>query len=84
MVDGKEFLFISRADESLYLDVEGRNVVVRNRDKSRRTQIWYFDAKSRTFKNKSNNQSLDIEGSRTNLIVYPTHSGANQVFAFQN
>ena len=51
MVDGKEFLFISRADENLYLDVEGRNVVVRNRDKSRRTQIWYFDAKSRTFKN---------------------------------
>jgi hypothetical protein len=73
----RNFYVVSRMRSGRYLDVvDGRNIVIKTRN-GRNTQEWYFDQKSKTIKNRSNNQSWDISksGKSTNLQVWKTNSG---------
>jgi hypothetical protein len=70
------FYIISSLRSGRYLDIIGRDVVIKTPN-GRKTQVWYFDAKSETIRSKSNNQTLEIANSgRTNrLQIWKTNRG---------
>lgn len=72
----REFYIVSQLPSGRYCElIDGRNIVIKTRN-GRKTQEWYFDQPSKTIRNKSNNQSFDIEGNgkNNNLRVYTTSS----------
>jgi hypothetical protein len=71
----RPFHIISQMKSNRYLDLVGRNFVIKTRN-SLKTQIWYFDQKSLTIKSKNNNQSWDIRssGRTSDMQVWSTNS----------
>jgi hypothetical protein len=57
----RPFYIVSKMNSHRYLDlISNRNFVIKTPN-GRKTQIWYFDARSLTIKTKLNNQSWDIK-----------------------
>jgi hypothetical protein len=72
----RTFYVISQMGGRRYLDlINNRNMVIKTRN-SRKTQLWWFDQKSRTIKTRLNNQSWDIQsnGKSMEFRVYSTNS----------
>jgi hypothetical protein len=72
----RPFYVISHMSSRRYLDILGRNMVIKTPN-GRSTQQWYFHQTSLTIRSKSNNQSWDIQsaGKTTNMQVWSTNSG---------
>jgi hypothetical protein len=72
----RPFHIISRMRSGRYLDLIGRNFVIKTSN-GRTSQQWWFDQKSLTIKSKSNNQSWDIKsaGKTKDMQVWSTNSG---------
>jgi hypothetical protein len=73
----KDFYIVSAMPSHKYLDlINNRNMVVKTPN-GRKTQIWYFDQKSRTIKTRYNNQSWDIKssGKSNDMQIWSTNSG---------
>jgi hypothetical protein len=72
----RSFYIVSQMGRGRYLDLIGRNMVIKTRN-GRRTQQWYFHQQSYTIKTRSNNHSWDIQssGRSTNMQVWSTNSG---------
>jgi hypothetical protein len=73
----RTFYVVSHMSGRRYLDVvNNRNMVIKTRN-ARKTQLWWFDQRSRTIKTRYNNQSWDIKSSgRTNeMQIWSTNSG---------
>jgi len=73
----RPFYIISQLPANRYLDlINNRNMVIKTQN-SRKTQVWYFDQKSKTIKTKLNNQSWDIQsaGKTNNMQIWSTNSG---------
>jgi len=71
----RPFYVTSMCGEKRYLDVIGRNVVVKTSNEFD-SQVWYFDQRTKTIVNNLNkNQSLDIasSGGSNNLQVWSTN-----------
>jgi hypothetical protein len=80
----RPFYVISMCGEKRYLDVIGRNVVVKTPNEFD-SQVWYFDQKTKTIMNTLHkNKSLDIQnsGSTNNMQVWSTNGGWFQQFKF--
>jgi hypothetical protein len=75
MVVEKDFFIVSRMPSRRYLDILGRNLVIKTKN-GRNTQKWYFHQQSLTIRSRSNNQSWDIQssGRNKNMQVYSTNS----------
>jgi len=61
-----------------YLDIIGRNMVIKTPAETRKTQLWWFDQKTKTIKNWNNKGwSWDIQGAgrQTNMQAWNTNSG---------
>jgi hypothetical protein len=61
-----------------YLDIIGRNMVIKTPAETRKTQLWYFDQKTKTIKNyKYKGWSWDIQGAgkQSNMQAWNTNSG---------
>jgi len=71
-----DFFIESQMPEKRYLDILGRNLVIKTRN-GRKTQLFYFHQPTRTIKTRNNNQSFDIvsSGRNKNMQVYSTNSG---------
>jgi hypothetical protein len=72
----RTFYIVSRMKGGRYLDlINNRNMVIKTRN-GRKTQLWWFDQKSRTIKTRLNNQSWDIQsnGGSQEFRVYSTNS----------
>jgi membrane carboxypeptidase/penicillin-binding protein PbpC len=71
----RTFYIISVMGKKRYLDLVGRDLVIKTRN-GRNTQQWYFHQQSLTVRSRSNNQSWDIKSSgRTNhMQVWSTSS----------
>jgi len=73
----RPFYIISACGEKRYMDVIGRNIVVKTPNEFD-SQVWYFDQNSKTIKNTLHkNKSLDIQnsGNTNNLQVWSTNGG---------
>jgi hypothetical protein len=70
----RPFYIVSELAQKRFLTILGRNIAIKERN-GRTQQVWYFDQKSLTVKNKSNNQSLDIvsSGKGRNMQVWSTN-----------
>ena len=74
----RPFYVVSGLKSERRLDIIGRNMVIKTPAVSRKTQLWWFDQKSRTIKNWNNKGwSFDIyaSGSQNNMQAYNTNSG---------
>jgi hypothetical protein len=71
----RTFFIISRMGGRRYMDILGRNIVIKTRN-GRKTQKWYFHQQSLSVRSRSNNQSFDIvsSGKGKNLQVSSTNS----------
>jgi hypothetical protein len=80
----RPFHIVSQLPGRRYLDIIDRRNVVIKTPNSYKTQVWYFDQRSRTIKSQSNNESFDIQnaGKNKNLQVYKTNSGWFQLFKY--
>ena len=81
MIIEEPFYVISNLPTGRYLDVLGRNMVIKTRN-GFPSQEWYFHQQSRTIKNKKNNLSWDIKnaGKTTDMQTWNTNSGWFQLF----
>lgn len=72
----RNFHIVSYLGSKRYLDRSGRNLVIRTRNKSSKTQTWYFDWRTRTIKSRVDNLSWDIQsaGKSNNIQVWNTNS----------
>ena len=73
----RPFYIISQMKENRFLDLVGRDFVIKTRN-SRPTQTWWFDQKTWTIRNKGySNQAFDIKssGKTTNMQVWSVNSG---------
>jgi hypothetical protein len=73
----RPFYIISQCGEKRYLDVIGRNIVVKTPNEFD-SQMWYFDQKTKTIMNSLHkNKSLDIQnsGNTNNLQLWSTNGG---------
>jgi hypothetical protein len=80
----RPFYVISMCGEKRYLDVIGRNVVVKTPNEFD-SQVWYFDQRTKTIMNTLyKNKSLDIQnsGSTRNLQIWSTNGGWFQKFKY--
>jgi hypothetical protein len=84
MVVEKDFYIISRMAGKRYLDILGRNMVIKTKN-GKNTQKWYFHQQSLTIRSRSNNQSWDIasSGRSSNMQVYSTSSKWWQIFRYR-
>jgi hypothetical protein len=74
---GRNFYIISQCGEKRYLDVVGKNVVVKTPNEFD-SQVWYFDQRTKTIMNRLHKgKSLDIQnsGNTNNLQVWSTNGG---------
>jgi membrane carboxypeptidase/penicillin-binding protein PbpC len=71
----RTFYIVSNMGKKRYLDLIGRNFVIKTRN-GRKTQQWYFHQQSLTIRSRSNNQSWDIKssGKSADMQVYSTRS----------
>jgi membrane carboxypeptidase/penicillin-binding protein PbpC len=71
----RTFYIVSEMGKRRYLDILGRNFVIKTRN-GRTTQQWYFHQQSLTIRSRSNNQSWDIKssGKSADMQVYTTRS----------
>jgi membrane carboxypeptidase/penicillin-binding protein PbpC len=71
----RTFFIISQMKSKRYLDLVGRDFVIKTRN-GRNTQQWYFHQQSLTIRSRSNNQSWDIKsaGKTTHMQVWSTSS----------
>jgi membrane carboxypeptidase/penicillin-binding protein PbpC len=71
----RTFFIISQMKSKRYLDLVGRDFVIKTRN-GRNTQQWYFHQQSLTIRSRSNNQSWDIKsaGKTTHMQVWSTNS----------
>lgn len=79
---GTPFHLVSGLKSGRYLDILGRNMVIK-RPNGRRTQMWFYDFNTKTIKNFQNKGwSWDIAGSgrSNNMHAYNTHSKWWQLF----
>lgn len=69
----RTFHIVSGLPRGRYLDVLGRNLVIKTQN-GRRTQKWYFHQPSRSIRSRNNNQSWDIvsSGRGRNMQIYST------------
>jgi hypothetical protein len=69
------FDIVSDMRSRKHLDIIGGKLVIKTRN-ARNTQNWYFHQQSLTIRNRSNNQSIEMEssGRSANLRVYSTNS----------
>lgn len=58
----RPFHIVSKMASGRYLDIHGKNLVIRTQNR-RLTQQWWFDQKSLTIKSRFNNLSFDIVNS---------------------
>jgi hypothetical protein len=72
----RSFYIISRMGRGRYLDLIGRDFVIKTSN-GRTSQQWYFHQQSLTIRSKSNNQSWDIRsaGKTNDMQVWSTNSG---------
>ena len=73
----RPFHIVSQLGTRRYLDILGRNLVIKVPN-GRKTQVWYFDQRSKTIKTQSNRGwSFDIQnyGKSKNMRVWSTNSG---------
>jgi hypothetical protein len=70
------FYIVSNMRSKRYLDMIGRNFVIKTRN-GRNTQQWYFHQASLTIRSRSNNQSWDIRsaGKTNDMQVWSTNKG---------
>jgi hypothetical protein len=73
----RNFHIISGLGSRRYLDRSGRNLVIKTKNKSSKSQTWYFDWRSRTIKSRVDNLSWDVQsaGRSKNMQVWNTNSG---------
>jgi hypothetical protein len=71
----RPFYIVSRMGRGKYLDLIGRNFVIKTRN-GRTSQQWWFHQQSLTIKSKSMNQSWDIKssGGSKDIQVWSTNS----------
>jgi membrane carboxypeptidase/penicillin-binding protein PbpC len=71
----RDFFIVSALRSKRYLDLVGRNLVLKTRN-NRRTQRWYFHQKTLSIRSRSNNQSWDIKnnGRTTHMQVWSSSS----------
>lgn len=85
---GRPFIIRSRMPMQRVLTVVGgRNVAIMTHDRTKETQIWFLDARSKSIKNvKHNSQSLDIQnsGTSTNLQIWNTNARWWQLFGYKD
>jgi membrane carboxypeptidase/penicillin-binding protein PbpC len=82
----RDFYIVSAMGKHRYLDIlNNRNMVIKTQN-GRKTQVWYFDQRSRTIKTRLNNQSWDIRSSgRTkDMQIWSTNSGWFQIFQYSD
>jgi hypothetical protein len=80
----RPFYIISMCGEKRYIDVVGRNVVVKTPNEFD-SQVWYFDQKTKTIMNTLHkNKSLDIQnsGNTNNIQLWSTNGGWFQQFKY--
>jgi hypothetical protein len=80
----RPFFVVSGLKDGKYLDILGRNMVIKTRN-GRKTQMWWFDQKSMTIKNvQHKGWSWDIRGHgrQTNMQAWNTNSGWHQIFRY--
>jgi len=74
-----DFYVVSQLSSHRYLDVAWRNSndLVIKVESQRRSQLWYFDQKTLTIKNRERNASWDIKssGRSSDMQIYSTNSG---------
>lgn len=72
----RPFHIVSQMASRRYVDVFNNKNVVLKTPNGYKSQVWYFDQKSKTIKNQKNNRSLDIQnsGRHRNLQVWSTNS----------
>ena len=73
----RPFYVVSGLPSGKYVDILGRNMVIKTRN-GRKTQLWWFDQRSRTIKNYQNRGwSWDIHsaGRSSNMQAWNTNSG---------
>jgi membrane carboxypeptidase/penicillin-binding protein PbpC len=73
----RTFYVVSQMKSGRYLDLIGRNFVIKTRN-GRTTQQWYFHQQSLTIRSRSNNQSWDIKssGKSADMQVWSTKSNS--------
>jgi hypothetical protein len=71
----RPFFIVSEMSNHRYLDLIGRNFVIKTRN-GRTSQQWWFHQQSLTIKSKSMNQSWDIKssGGSQDIQVWSTNS----------
>jgi hypothetical protein len=71
----RTFYVVSELGKKRYLDLIGRNFVIKTRN-GRNTQQWYFHQQSLTIRSRSNNQSWTIvsSGKSSTMTVNSTKS----------
>jgi hypothetical protein len=79
----RDFYIVSTYGIGRYVDIVGNQIVIKTQS-DRTSQKWWFDQKSKTIKNKSNNRSFDIQhaGKTSNMQVWNTNGGWFQVFKY--
>jgi len=72
---GTDFHIVSKMTTGRYVDLVGNNLVLKTPN-SFKSQIWYFDQKSKTIKNRRTSYSISIQssGRGTNLSITSTNS----------
>lgn len=73
----RPFHIVSQMPGRRYLDViDGRNIVIKTTN-SYKSQVWWFDQKSKTIKNTQHGKSFDIQdsGRNRNMQIWGTNSG---------
>jgi hypothetical protein len=74
---------IMNAMSGRYLDLLNSNRPAIKTPNGRSSQNWYFDYKSKTIRNKANDQSLDMRNG-ANVYTYGTNSQHYQFWTYSN
>jgi hypothetical protein len=69
----RNFHVVSYLGSRRYLDRTGTNMVIQTRNRKSRSQVWYFDHRSKTIKSRIDNKSWST-GRNGNIGVYTTNS----------
>lgn len=79
----RDFYIVSTYGIGRYVDIVGNTIVIKTQN-GLVSQKWWFDQKSKTIKNKSNNRSFDIQnaGRTSNMQVWTTNGGWFQQFKY--
>jgi hypothetical protein len=72
---GTDFHIVTKMGSGRYVDLISNNLVIKTPN-SFKSQVWYFDNKSKTIKSRRSQYSIGIQssGSASNLAIYRTTS----------